>query len=84
MFLSDSQLRCLEQLAEKGHTSCFNCGSQRVGVNEYEARWLLGEFQVFLECPDCGTEAAAKFSISTEEARGCGIDPNANLPRNVP
>jgi hypothetical protein len=76
MFLSDSQRRCLEQLAEeKGHTSCFNCGSQRVSVQEYESRWLLGgSVQVVLECHDCGADSA-NFIISPEEARGCGIYP---------
>jgi hypothetical protein len=85
MFLSYSQQRCLEQLAkDKGHTSCFDCGSQRVGVHEYESDWSLGgSFQVVLECPDCRADSD-NFYISEEEARNCGLDPNANLPRNVP
>ena len=83
MFLSDSQRWCLEQLAQgRGEIApCRNCGSLRVGVQEYESNWTSGgRFRVVLECPDCEV-GAGDFLISTEEARNCGLDPDANLPR---
>jgi len=84
VFLSYSQKRCLEQLAQnKGHTSCYNCGSERVGVHESESEWWLGGlFQVVLQCPDCYADDDS-FEISEGEAKRCGLDPNANLP-NIP
>src|SRR5215210_9491607 len=70
MSLSDSQKRCLEQLAkDKRYTACYNCESQRVGVHEYESDWVLGgPFQVVLECPDCG--AGSDTFIITLKRRG--------------
>ncbi len=84
MILTDYQLRCLEQLAEAREIeACRNCGSQRVGVDEGDSDWVLGKsFRVAVSCPDCGG-GAGDFYISAEEARGCGIDPDANLP-NTP
>ena len=85
MFLSYSQKQCLEQLAkDKGHTTCYNCDSQRIGVYELASDWVLGgSFQVVLQCSSCGADAD-HFIISPEEARGCGLDPTANLPDDVP
>jgi hypothetical protein len=84
MFHSDSQKQCLEQLREKKeHPACHNCGSQDLGVHEYESEWVLGgSFQVALECSECG--AGDDFIISPQEARRCGLDPDANLPDEVP
>jgi hypothetical protein len=81
MSLSDSQLRCLEQLAETREIpACRNCGSERVRVDEYASNWSSGgAFRVILECADCG-EGGADFHISGEEARGCGIYPDENPP----
>jgi hypothetical protein len=81
MFLSNDQLRCLEQLAkDKGEiAACRNCGSERVGVDAGDSDWALGlSFRVALSCPDCGA-GAGDFYITAEEARGCGIVPDANL-----
>jgi hypothetical protein len=54
MFLPYSQQRCLEQLAkDKGYTACYDCGSQHVGVHEYESNWAFGHrSQVVLKCPE--------------------------------
>ncbi len=84
MFLSDHQRRCLEQLAEAREIdACRNCGSQRVGVDEGDSDWALGpSIRVALSCPDCGA-GAGDFYITAEEARGCGIEPDAELP-NTP
>jgi hypothetical protein len=80
MFLSYSQRECLVRLAkDKGHVPCYSCGSQSVGLHEYASNWSLGgQFRVILKCPDCYAED--DFYISEEEARGCGLDPAANLP----
>ena len=85
MILSDSQTQCLEQLAkEKGFTTCFNCGSPRMGVDELASDWVLGgSFHVVLKCSNCYSDAD-NFIISPEEARRCGLDPNAKLPDDVP
>jgi hypothetical protein len=85
MFLSDSQRRCLQQLAQgRGKiAACRDCGSQRVGVLEYESnRISSGVFRVALECSDCGV-GAGDFFISAEQARNCGLVPYAGLP-NTP
>ena len=81
MILSDSQTQCLEQLAEeKGFTTCFNCGSQRMGVHGPASDWVLGgSFHVVLKCSNCGSDAD-NFIISPEEARRCGLYPNENPP----
>ena len=85
MILSDSQTQCLEQLAkEKGFTTCFNCGLPRMGVDELASDWVLGgSFHVVLKCSNCNS-VADNFIISPEEARRCGLDPEANLPGDVP
>jgi hypothetical protein len=85
MTLSDSQTRCLEHLAkEKGYTACYNYGSQRVRIHELASDWVLrGSFHVVLKCSECYAEGD-NFIISPEEARACGLDPNANLPDDVP
>jgi hypothetical protein len=85
MILSDSQTQCLEQLAkEKGFTACFNCGSPRMGVDKLASDWVLGgSFHVVLKCSNCYSDAD-NFTISPEEARRCGLDPNAKLPDDVP
>jgi hypothetical protein len=89
MILSDSQKQCLEQLAkEKGSTICFNCGSPHLGVHELASDWVLGDsyhvvLNVVLKCSDCNS-VADNFIISPEEARRCGLDPEANLPGDVP
>jgi hypothetical protein len=85
MILSDSQTQCLEQLAkEKGFTTCFNCGLPRMGVDELASDWVLGgSFHVVLKCSNCYS-GADNFIISPEEARRCGLDPNAKLPDDVP
>ena len=85
MILSDSQTQCLEQLAnEKGYTTCFNCESGRIGVHELASDWVLGgSFHVVLKCSNCYADVD-NFIISPEEARRCGLDPNANLPDDVP
>ena len=85
MILSDSQTKCLEQLAkEKGYTTCYNCDSQRVGIHELASDWVLGRsFHVVLKCSDCYADAD-NFIISPEEARRCGLDPNADLPDDAP
>jgi hypothetical protein len=85
MILSDSQKQCLEQLAkEKGFTTCFNCGLPRIGVHELASDWVLGSsFHVVLKCSNCYSDAD-NFIISPEEAQRCGLDPNANLPDDVP
>jgi hypothetical protein len=84
MILSDSQTQCLEQLAkEKGYTTCYNCGSQRVSIHELASDWVLGSsFHVVLKCSECYGDTD-NFIISPEEARECGLDPNANLPEDV-
>jgi len=85
MYLSYSQLRCLEQMArDRGEIeACRSCGSERVGVDEGHSNWSLGgSFRVVLTCPDCDV-GAGDFYISTEKARGCGLDPDTNLP-NTP
>ena len=85
MFLSDSQKRCLEQLAkDKGQTTCYNCGSRRINLYELASDWARGgSFRVVLKCPDCYADGD-HFFISSEEARRCGLDPHADLPDNVP
>jgi hypothetical protein len=85
MIISDSQKQCLEQLAkERGYTTCYNCGSQRVGLHALASDWVLGgSFHVVLTCLDCYADGD-NFSISREEARECGLDLNANLPDDVP
>ena len=85
MILSASQTQCLEELAkEKGYTTCFNCGSQRLSVYEVASDWVLGgSFHVVLKCSDCYADAD-NFIISPEEARRCGLDPNADLPNDAP
>ena len=85
MIFSDSQTQCLEQLAkEKGYTTCYNCGSQRLSVYEVASDWVLGgSFHVVLKCPDCYADAD-NFIISPEEAWRCGLDPKANLPTDIP
>jgi len=81
VYLSDSQRRCLEQLAkDKGHAACYNCGSERVGVHNHASGWSSGgKFMVVLECPDCYTDDDS-FMISQAEARDCGIYPDVNTP----
>jgi len=81
MVLSYSQQRCLEQLAQnKEHTSCYNCGSEAVGVHQYASNWASGgKFMVVLKCSDCYTDADS-FMISQAEARDCGIYPDENPP----
>jgi hypothetical protein len=85
MILSYSQTQCLEQLAkEKGDTACYNCRSQRLGVHKLASDWVLGgSFHVVLKCSECYAEGD-NFIISPEEARDYGLDPNANLPEDVP
>jgi hypothetical protein len=85
VILSDSQTQCLEQLAkEKGYTSCYNCGSQRLSVYEVASDWVLGgSFYVVLKCSDCYADAD-NFIISPEEAWSCGLDRKANLPTDIP
>jgi hypothetical protein len=84
MIFSDSQTQCLEQLAkEKGYTTCYNCESRRIGVHELASDWVWGSsFHVVLKCSDCYADAD-NFIISPEEARRCGLDPNADLPDDV-
>jgi hypothetical protein len=54
-----------------------------VGVDEGDSDWALGlSFRVALSCPDCGA-GAGDFYTTAEEARGCGIDPDANLPNTL-
>ena len=85
MILSDSQTQCLEQLAkEKGYTTCYNCESRRIGIHELASDWVLGSsFHVVLKCSDCYADAD-NFIISPEEARRCGLDPNADLLDDAP
>jgi hypothetical protein len=81
MFLSYSQRRCLEKLAEaRGKiAACRNCGLQRVGVLQHKSNWISGKFLVALECFNCRV-GAGDFFISAEEARDCGIHPDENPP----
>ena len=83
--LSDSQTQCLEQLAkEKGYTTCYNCESRRIGIHQLASDRVLGSsFHVVLKCSDCYADAD-NFIISPEEARRCGLDPNADLPDDAP
>jgi hypothetical protein len=79
--LSYPQRRCLEQLAKaRGKmAACLNCGLQRVGVLAHKSNWISGKFLVAVECFNCRV-GAGDFFISAEEARNCGLDPNADLP----
>jgi len=81
MVLSDEQLGCLERLAkDKGHASCYNCGSERVDVHQYASSWSSGgKFMVVLKCPNCLVDDDS-FMISQAEARDCGIYPDENPP----
>jgi hypothetical protein len=67
---------------DKGEiAACRNCGSRSVGVHLYESDWTSGgAFRVVLECPHCEV-GAGDFIISNGEARGCGLDPDADLVR---
>jgi len=40
-------------------------------------------FHVVLTCSNCYADSD-NFIISPEEARDCGLDPNANLSEDVP
>lgn len=77
MFLWGEQKRCVEQIAHDKHFACGECGS--AALVGKEAEWVLGgALEVYLECSDCRREDV--LDLSPEQARGCGFNPDANLP----
>lgn len=81
MFLSYSNLQCLEQLARDwGNRSIPQCGSERVGADERDSSWSFGDsFQIALSCHDCGA-GTNDLDVSTEEARSCSSTPTRTYP----